>query len=106
MIRVRFACLCLPVVALMGTAPPASCQAPARPFEPVGRWRFFHDNGAPFTARLAPDQSAATDSGRRRTRHLALGGQQCPRDLHGWLGRPPVTRSRRKVRQARLGSGQ
>jgi hypothetical protein len=62
MIRVRFACLCLPVVALMGAAPPASCQAPARPFEPVGRWRFFHDNGAPFTARLAPDQSAATDS--------------------------------------------
>jgi hypothetical protein len=27
----------------------------------VGRWRFFHTDGTPFTARLAPDQSAATD---------------------------------------------
>ena len=30
-------------------------------FEPVGRWRFLHTDGTPFTARLAPDQSAATD---------------------------------------------
>jgi hypothetical protein len=62
MIWARFACLCLPIVALLGTAPPVSCQAPARSFDPVGRWRLYHDNGAPFTARLAPDQSAATDS--------------------------------------------
>lgn len=42
---------------------PTSAQqpAPTRPFDPVGRWRFFHTDGTPFTARLAADQSAATD---------------------------------------------
>ena len=47
----------------LATALPAFAQqqAPARPFDPVGRWRFFHTDGTPFTARLAADQSAATD---------------------------------------------
>ena len=36
-------------------------QQPQGKFEPVGRWRFFHTDGTPFTARLAPDHSAATD---------------------------------------------
>lgn len=37
--------------------------APQHPFDPVGRWRFFHTDGTPFTARLTADQSAATDFG-------------------------------------------
>ena len=36
-------------------------QAPAHKFDPVGRWRFFHTDGTPFTARLTADQSAATN---------------------------------------------
>jgi hypothetical protein len=36
-------------------------QAPVRSFDPVGRWTFHHTDGTPFTARLAPDQSAATN---------------------------------------------
>jgi hypothetical protein len=37
-------------------------QSPApHPFDPVGRWRFLHTDGTPFTARLAPDYTAATD---------------------------------------------
>jgi hypothetical protein len=45
-------------------APPAASAQPApppRPFDPVGRWRFFHTDGTPFLARLMPDQTAATD---------------------------------------------
>ena len=39
-------------------------QQPApHPFDPVGRWRFFHTDGKPFNARLMPDQSATTDFG-------------------------------------------
>lgn len=39
-------------------------QQPApHPFDPVGRWRFFHTDGKPFNARLMPDQSASTDFG-------------------------------------------
>jgi hypothetical protein len=36
-------------------------QAPARGFDPVGRWRFHHTDGTAFIARLAADQTAATD---------------------------------------------
>jgi hypothetical protein len=32
-----------------------------RPFDPVGRWRFYHTDGQPFLASLLPDQSASTD---------------------------------------------
>ncbi len=37
--------------------------AAAQPFDPVGRWTFFHSDGKPFTARLAADQTATTDFG-------------------------------------------
>ena len=40
-----------------------SAGAQQYPFDPVGRWRFHHTDGTPFTARLAPDQTAATDWG-------------------------------------------
>jgi hypothetical protein len=47
---------------LIAIAVPAFAQQPAaRDFNPVGRWRFFHTDGTPFTARLAADQTAATD---------------------------------------------
>ena len=46
------ACLALPSIAQ---------QLPARSFDPVGRWRFHHTDGTAFIARLAADQSAATD---------------------------------------------
>jgi hypothetical protein len=36
-------------------------QAVQHPFDPVGRWRFFHTDGTPFTARLSADHTAATD---------------------------------------------
>ena len=36
-------------------------QSPGQTFDPVGRWRFFHSDGTPFIARLAADQSAATN---------------------------------------------
>lgn len=59
----RVACCASLLVFSMTGAPPADGQAPARPFDPVGRWRFLHTDGSPFTARLAPDQTAATDFG-------------------------------------------
>ena len=34
---------------------------PARPFDPVGRWRFFHTDGTPFLARLLADGTATTN---------------------------------------------
>lgn len=40
-----------------------AARADGHDFNPVGRWRFFHTDGKPFTARLAPDQTAATDFG-------------------------------------------
>lgn len=43
---------------LAGTA---AAQAP--PFDPVGRWRFLHTDGSPFTGRLAPDQTATSNFG-------------------------------------------
>jgi hypothetical protein len=46
------ACLALPSFAQ---------QPPAHSFDPVGRWRFHHTDGTAFIARLATDQSAATD---------------------------------------------
>jgi hypothetical protein len=47
---------------LAGFMMPASAQpAPARGFDPVGRWQFHHTDGTAFIARLAADQSAATD---------------------------------------------
>jgi hypothetical protein len=39
---------------------PAHAQ-PTRAFDPVGRWQFHHTDGTPFIARLAADQSAATN---------------------------------------------
>jgi hypothetical protein len=41
--------------------PAVAQQAPARAFDPVGRWQFHHTDGTAFIARLAADQSAATD---------------------------------------------
>ncbi len=55
----RFAGLTLAVVLTVTTA--QAQQPAAQNFDPVGRWRFLHTDGTPFTARLAPDQSAATD---------------------------------------------
>lgn len=49
---------CAALAVLLATA--ASAQPP-RTFDPVGRWRFFHTDGTPFTARLTADQTAATD---------------------------------------------
>jgi len=50
------------VAALLATAHGGHAQQPsAHKFDPVGRWRFLHTDGTPFTARLAPDQSAATN---------------------------------------------
>jgi hypothetical protein len=40
----------------------AYAQRTQRPFDPVGRWRFFHADGSPFTARLTADQHADTDA--------------------------------------------
>jgi hypothetical protein len=51
-------------IALLVTAtvvPAFAQQSPVRAFNPVGRWRFHHTDGTPFIARLAPDQSAATN---------------------------------------------
>ena len=49
---------CVAAAILITTA--ASAQQPQK-FDPVGRWRFFHTDGTPFTARLGADQTAATD---------------------------------------------
>ena len=54
----RFAVL----AGLIVVAGTASAQQPQK-FDPVGRWRFFHTDGTPFTARLAADQTATTDWG-------------------------------------------
>lgn len=51
------------LILALATTAQAPAPAPARPFDPVGRWRFFHTDGSPFNARLAPDQTAATDFG-------------------------------------------
>jgi hypothetical protein len=51
----------LAVLLIMPLAQTGHAQQPEGKFEPVGRWRFFHTDGTPFTARLAADQSAATD---------------------------------------------
>ena len=54
----------LAMVALVAAIGSASAQPAARhDFDPVGRWRFFHTDGKPFIARLAADQTAATDFG-------------------------------------------
>ena len=56
------ACLVLAgavVVVLLSGAP--AQQTPPRPFDPVGRWRFFHTDGTPFNARLTVDHHADTD---------------------------------------------
>jgi len=49
------------VVAALAVGPVHAQPASTHKFEPVGRWRFFHTDGTPFTARLAPDQTAATN---------------------------------------------
>ena len=49
------------LLATTAIAPAHAQQAPVRGFDPVGRWTFHHTDGTPFTARLAPDQSAATN---------------------------------------------
>ncbi len=41
----------------------AGSAAARPPFDPVGRWRMHHTDGSVFFARLAADQSAATDFG-------------------------------------------
>jgi hypothetical protein len=47
---------------LMASGPSGHAQqTPVHKFDPVGRWRFHHTDGTPFIARLAPDQSAATN---------------------------------------------
>lgn len=51
-------------ITLFATAialPSLAQQPAAHDFNPVGRWRFFHTDGTPPTARLATDQAAATD---------------------------------------------
>jgi hypothetical protein len=45
-----------------GAIPTQAQQSPQHPFDPAGRWRFLHADGTPFTARLAADQTAATDA--------------------------------------------
>lgn len=50
------------IILLAGTAPASAQQSAQHGFDPVGRWRFFHTDGTPFTARLAADQTAATDA--------------------------------------------
>ena len=61
----RFACLTLTaaLVTIGAMVVPVghAQQAQAHKFDPVGRWRFFHTDGTAFTARLAPDQTAATN---------------------------------------------
>ena len=50
--------------ALLSPAGDALAQArPAQPFNPAGRWRFFHTDGSPFVARLGGDQTAAITFG-------------------------------------------
>lgn len=49
------------VAMLVATSSGHAQQSPAHKFDPVGRWRFHHTDGSAFTARLAPDQSAATN---------------------------------------------
>jgi len=49
------------LAALLAAAGPVQAQqSPARTFDPVGRWRFFHADGTPFIVRLAADQSATS----------------------------------------------
>ena len=48
-----------PMAAGAGAA--AQQRSPARPFSPLGRWRFFHTDGTPFLARIMPDGNATTD---------------------------------------------
>jgi hypothetical protein len=49
------------LLAAIAIAPAHAQPAPIRAFDPVGRWQFHHTDGTPFTARLARDQSAATN---------------------------------------------
>lgn len=49
------------ITVLMAVPLAGYAQQPQQKFDPVGRWRFFHTDGTAFTARLAPDQTAATD---------------------------------------------
>ena len=49
------------LAALVAVASAALAQPVPRPFDPVGRWRFFHTDGTPFTARLTADHRADTD---------------------------------------------
>ena len=49
------------LLAAIAIAPAHAQPAPARAFDPVGRWQFHHTDGTPFIARLAADQSAATN---------------------------------------------
>lgn len=53
------AALLAPILA--GSGAMAQQRAPARPFSPVGRWRFFHTDGGPFLVRVMPDGFATTD---------------------------------------------
>ncbi len=39
----------------------AAAAQTRQPFDPVGRWRFYHTDGTPFLARLTADQIAQTD---------------------------------------------
>jgi hypothetical protein len=50
------------IAATLVTAPAGYAQTPSRAFDPIGRWRFLHADGTPFTARLASDRSAATNA--------------------------------------------
>ena len=49
--------------ALAAAAAPSPGMPPPGPFDPGGRWRFFHSDGTPFLARLLADQTATTDYG-------------------------------------------
>jgi hypothetical protein len=60
---VRLAYLTTVLAAAAALPPSVRADTPPRPFDPVGRWRFLHTDGSPFTARLAADHSAATDFG-------------------------------------------
>ncbi|MEJ0016797.1 MAG: hypothetical protein WDN25_09540 [Acetobacteraceae bacterium] len=51
------------MILLLAGIMPGWAQADDRPFDPVGRWRFFHTDGTPFAARLSADQTAATNFG-------------------------------------------